>query len=143
MYFRIYRPRKTCLDKCLKTPVWEDPLTGGLVNGPKQWFNLNASTFTILIDHYEGNWAGKVPLSNMKSHKTFCEHIDCQWQVFSSSLRKFNANNSDAFISKTKCFFSIFSSFFKSTLNFEHFRKKVTRIADVFPKLPPPEDVLS
>ena len=29
-----------------------------------------------------------------------------------------------------------FSAFLKSTLNFEHFLKKMTLIADVFPKLP-------
>ena len=35
-----------------------------------------------------------------------------------------------------------FSSFFESTLNFEHFLKNVTFIAYVFLKLPPPKDVL-
>ena len=35
MYFRNYRPRKTCLDKCLKIPVSENPLTGDMVTGPK------------------------------------------------------------------------------------------------------------
>ena len=33
MYFRNYRPRKTCLDKCLKAPVSENPLTGDMVSG--------------------------------------------------------------------------------------------------------------
>ena len=35
MYFRNYRPRKTCLDKCLKAPVSENPLTVDIVSGPK------------------------------------------------------------------------------------------------------------
>ena len=35
MYFRNYRPRKTCLDKCLKAPVSENPLTGDMVSGEK------------------------------------------------------------------------------------------------------------
>ena len=35
MYFRNYRPRKTCLDKCLKAPVTENPLTGDMVIEPK------------------------------------------------------------------------------------------------------------
>ena len=30
-----YRPRKTCLDKCLKAPVLENPLTGDMVSGQK------------------------------------------------------------------------------------------------------------
>ena len=64
-------PRKDVLRKCPKTPVWEDPSTCGMVNGPKHWFSLSASAFTILIDHYEGNWIGKTLLSLMKIVKTF------------------------------------------------------------------------
>ena len=59
LYFSNYRHWRRCLDKCLKAPVWEDPSTGDMVNGPKCWFNLHGSTFTILIDHCEGNWVGK------------------------------------------------------------------------------------
>ena len=44
-------PWKEELRKCIKTPVWEERSTGGMVNWPKHWFNLNASVFTILIDH--------------------------------------------------------------------------------------------
>ena len=32
MYFRNYPPRKTCLDKCLKAPVSENPLTVAMVS---------------------------------------------------------------------------------------------------------------
>ena len=35
MYFRNYRPQKTCLDKCLKAPVSENPLTNDMVSGSK------------------------------------------------------------------------------------------------------------
>ena len=35
MYFRNYPARKTCLDKCLKAPVSENPLTGDMVSGSK------------------------------------------------------------------------------------------------------------
>ena len=37
---------------------------------------------------------------------------------------------------KQKTFFEFFSAFLKSTLNSEHFQKKINLIADVFPKLP-------
>ena len=37
---------------------------------------------------------------------------------------------------KQKTFSQFFSAFLKSTLNFEHFQKKIKLIADVFPKLP-------
>ena len=69
--FRNYGPRKTCLDKCLKTPVWEDVWTGDMVNRPKHWFNLNESSFIILSDHCEVNWVVKVTLRHMKILQTF------------------------------------------------------------------------
>ena len=47
------------------------------------------------------------------------------------------------FYLKNKTFFSgVFSAFFESALNFEHFEKKMNLIADVFPKLPSTKDVL-
>ena len=35
MNFQNYRPRKTWLDKCLKSPVWDDLSRGNMLNGPK------------------------------------------------------------------------------------------------------------
>ena len=43
---------------------------------------------------------------------------------------------------KQKTFSEFFFRFLKSTLNFEHFQKKITLIADVFPKLPSPKLVV-
>ena len=43
---------------------------------------------------------------------------------------------------KQKTFAQFFSGFSKSTLNFEHFQKKMTLIADVFCKLPSPKKVI-
>ena len=43
---------------------------------------------------------------------------------------------------KQKTFFQFFSTFLKSTLNFEHFQEKMTLIADVFPKLQSPKKVI-
>ena len=46
-------------------------------------------------------------------------------------------------LSQKERFFSLFfSAFFKSPLNFEHFQKKMTLIAYVFPKLPTTKNVL-
>ena len=42
---------------------------------------------------------------------------------------------------KRKTFSQFFSAFLKSTLNFEHFQKKITLIAELFPKLPSPKKV--
>ena len=44
---------------------------------------------------------------------------------------------------KQNIFSQLFSAFLKSTLNFEHFQKKVTPMAYIFLKLPPPKDALS
>ena len=43
---------------------------------------------------------------------------------------------------KQKTFSQFFSGFLKSTLNSEHFQKKINLIADVFPKLPSPKMVI-
>ena len=43
---------------------------------------------------------------------------------------------------KQKIFSELFSAFFESALNLEHFKKKMTLIAYVFPKLPTTKDVL-
>ena len=43
---------------------------------------------------------------------------------------------------KRKTFSELFSTFLKSTLNFEHFLKKMTLIADVFPKLRIPKKLI-
>ena len=43
---------------------------------------------------------------------------------------------------KQKIFSEFFSAFFESALNSEHFTKKMTLIADVFPKLPTTKNVL-
>ena len=42
---------------------------------------------------------------------------------------------------KQKIFSEFFSAFFESALNFEHFQKKMTLIAYVFPKLPTTKNV--
>ena len=43
---------------------------------------------------------------------------------------------------KQNIFSEFFSAFFESALNLEHFQKKMTLIAYVFPKLPTTKDVL-
>ena len=52
-------------------------------------------------------------------------------------MQKFQTHYSQ----KEKYFSQFCSPFFESTLNFEHFQKKMTLIAYVFPKLPTTKDV--
>ena len=60
MYFRNYGLRKTWLDKCLESPIWEDPSTGNMVNGPKHFLYINDNTLTMFIDHCEADWVEKI-----------------------------------------------------------------------------------
>ena len=55
MYFRNSGLRKTSLDKCPKSSVSEDPWTDKITNGFKHCYNLNNSTFSISVNHCEGN----------------------------------------------------------------------------------------
>ena len=55
MYFWTYGLRKTGLDKCLKSPVLEDPSRSSMANGRKYHWNLNDSIFTIFIDSSASN----------------------------------------------------------------------------------------
>ena len=55
MYLRRYWLRKIWLDKCLKSPVPEDPDTDSKENGLKHCWNLSSSTITIFINHCEGS----------------------------------------------------------------------------------------
>ena len=43
---------------------------------------------------------------------------------------------------KEKIFSGFFAAFFEHALNFEHFQKRITLIAYVFPKLPTTKNVL-
>ena len=59
MYSRKSRLQKISLDKCLKCRVSEDPWTDKMENGLKHFWNLNRSTLTIFIKHFEGRYVGK------------------------------------------------------------------------------------
>ena len=55
MYLRKSRFRKIWLDKWLKSRISEDPYTENAANVSKHFWNLNDSTFTIFINHWEGS----------------------------------------------------------------------------------------
>ena len=78
------------------------------------------------------------------------------WKFFRPFLNTLTADDRYSFISKNKwmqtiqihlsqkpkIFSELFCAFFEFVLNFEHFQKKMTLIAYVFPKLPTKKDVL-
>ena len=75
MSFWNYGLRKTWLEKCLKTPVSEDPSTSNMGNGRKHCSKLKDSIFTIFIDHCEGNFAWKsISEWYAKSHDFLLTH---------------------------------------------------------------------
>ena len=57
--FSQLQSRKTVLDKCLKSPLSEDPSKSNMIKACKHCYNLNYSAFAIFIDQCEGNWIGK------------------------------------------------------------------------------------
>ena len=78
------------------------------------------------------------------------------WKFFTPLLNTLTADDKYSLISRDKrmqtiqmhlskkqiIFSEFFVAFFESALNFEHFQKKITLIAYVFPKLPTTKDVL-
>ena len=59
LVFPKLRTPKTFLDKCLKSPVSENPSTSNMVNRTKHCWNMHQSTFIIFIDHNPNNWVEK------------------------------------------------------------------------------------
>ena len=59
MYFWVYGVKKTWLDKCLKSLDSEDPSKSDMVNGPKRYWNLTDTTFSIFIDPCEEYYSWK------------------------------------------------------------------------------------
>ena len=57
--FPKLRTLKRWLDKCLKSPVSEDPSRSNMVNVPKHCWNMHHITFIILIGHSQVNWVEK------------------------------------------------------------------------------------
>ena len=53
--FLNFWTRNRCLDRCLKSPVSEDPSTSNMVNEPKHCSKLDDITFTIFIDPCDNN----------------------------------------------------------------------------------------
>ena len=75
MYFWIYGLRKISLNKCLRNTVSQENSASGKVNGNKRCENPDDTTFSMIIDHREGNWAGKnLSYWNAKCEKCLLRH---------------------------------------------------------------------
>ena len=83
MYFWTYGLRKTWLEKCLKSPVSDDPSISNILNGQKHKRNLNNSMFTIFIDPCEDDSGWK------RLSEWYAKSYDClltQWLPITSIL---------------------------------------------------------
>ena len=70
--FSKFQTRKTYENKCLRTPLSEDPSTINMVNVPKHRWYLHHITFIIFIVTAKSIELEKVPLIDMKTLYTAC-----------------------------------------------------------------------
>ena len=73
--FPELRTPNTWLDKCVKSPVSEDPSRRNMVNVLNHCLNLHRITLIIFIEHCLFNWVGKsFSYSHAKSWDCFLTH---------------------------------------------------------------------
>ena len=131
-----------CLDKCLNAPVWDDPSTSDMVNVPKHWFNLNESALSSWVITVKVIELQKSLLDTWKSFTRFLNILTADDKYSLSSRDKWMQTIQFHLSQKQTFLHDFFSEFFESSLNFQHFQKKMTLIAYVFPKLPTTKDLL-
>ena len=68
----ISKIRLTWLEKCLKSPVLEDPLTSNMLNQPTHGWSLPESTFIIFIDNFQWNSVRKSLPEGMQNFRIVC-----------------------------------------------------------------------
>ena len=143
MYFWSYGLRKRWLDKCLKSPLSEDPSTSKMGNGPKHCWNVKESTLTTFIDTYEGNYGWK-SLSEWyaKSYDSFLTH----WLPMTSILFLTEAIYCNIFrynyLRNQKHFLYFILHFLNLYSILNSFRKKMALISGLFLNLRTPKNVV-
>ena len=60
------------LDKCLKSPLSEDPSTSNMVDGPKHWRKLDDRPLPYLLIAVKAIQSEKICLIDMQNLRTFC-----------------------------------------------------------------------
>ena len=81
-------------------------------------------------------------LDSWKFLRSFLNTLTANDTYSLNSKDKWMETNQMHLSQKPKIFSELFCAFFEFVLNFEHFQKKMTLIAYVFPKLPTTKDVL-
>ena len=118
-------------------------MTSDMVNGPKNWWNVNDTTFTIFLDHCEENQSWKnLPDWDEKSEDCLLTH----WQAMTSILFLTEAIYCNIFrcnyLRNEKYFMNFFFNFLNLDSILNIFKKKMTLITDVFFNLRTPKYVV-
>ena len=143
IYLWTYGLHKTWLDKCLKSPVSEDPSTSNMVNGPKHCWNLNDTTITIFIDPSEDKFRSK------KSLWVICKILGLLFNPLTPDYRYSLLNRGNLLqhvqmqLSQKQTFFHFFLWIFRICTQFWTFsKKKMTLWAYVFLNLWTPKNLV-
>ena len=142
MNFWTYGLQKTWLDKCLKSPVWEDPFTSNMVNSLK----LLKSERLHLYHIYWSRWT---KLRRKKSLWVICNILglfinalaaEGQYSLLirSTLLQHFEMQLS----MKRKIFPQFLFAFSKFGFSFEHCQERLALLSDVFLSFWTPKDLL-
>ena len=114
-----------------------------MVNGFKHCSDLDNSTVIIFTDHFGGNWVGKsLFYSDAKPYNCLLKH----WLLMRSILFLIEAIQRKQFgrnyLKNKKFFLSFFLHFQNLHQILNIFKQKITLIADSFPKLRTPTNVV-
>ena len=143
MDFWTYRPPKTWLDKCLKSPVSKDRLTSNMVSGLKRYWNLNGIIFTRFIGHCESNLVVK---SLCWWYAKYSDYFLTHWLPKTSILFLIDTIYCNIlrwnYIRKKNLFLNFLSNFQNLDSLLTIFKKKMIFIVDVFLKLRTPQNLL-
>ena len=140
-------PKLQTLENVVKEMSKKCRITGllksNMVRGTKHCWNLNHTPFYHI---YCSLWR---QLSWRKSLLVICKFLSMFVNILTADDKYYllNRNNLRQPIQmqlsqRKETFPELISSFLKTVLNFEHFQKKMTLIADVFPKLQTPKNVV-
>ena len=114
-----------------------------MANGLKQCCNLTDTTFTIFINHCEGNRVGKKSLLVISQIVTrFVNALAASDKLYVLNRDNLTQPIHMQLSQKQKTFSEFFLAFLKSILNFTHFPRKMTLITHSFPKLSAPKNVV-
>ena len=130
------------LDKCLKTLVWEDLLTGHMVNGRNTDSILMRAPLLSWVITVKVIELQKSLLDTWKFLRTFLNTLTANDKYSLNSKDKWRKTIQMLLSQKQNIFSEFFFAFSESALNFKHFQTKITLIAYVFLKLPTTKDIL-